>query len=96
MNFDPEAHAYWNYAPPQGCCHLYVNRAKLIIECGAKQHTIDLQARPYQLEIRGRYVLILKPIGAVEGWILMEVWSGKLDAIAKLLAQQFGWRVIRH
>ena len=92
----PDAYAYWNYTPPQGCCHLYVNRAKLIIECGAKQHTIDLQARPYQLEIRGRYVLILKPIGAVEGWILMEVWSGKLDAVAKLLVQRFGWRVIRH
>ena len=92
----PDAYAYWNYTPPQGCCHLYVNRAKLIIECGAKQHTIDLQARPYQLEIRGGYVLILKPIGGVEGWVLMAVWSRKLDAVAKLLAQRFGWRVIRY
>ena len=91
-----EVHVYRNYAPPQGCCHLYLHRAKLIIECGAKQHIIDLQERPYQLEISGGYVLILKPIDAVEGWILMEVWSGKLDAVAKLLAQRFGWRVIRH
>ena len=96
MNFDPEAHAYWNYAPPQGYCHLYVHRAKLIIECGAKQHIIDLKEGLYQLEINSEYVLILKPIGAVEGWIIMEVWSRKLDVVAQLLAQRFDWRVIRY
>ena len=92
----PEAYAYWNYAPPQGCCHLYLHRAKLIIECGAKQHIIDLQEHPYQLEINSGYVLILKPIGAVEGWIIMEVWSRKLDVVAQLLAHRFDWRVIRY
>ena len=77
-------------------CHLYLHRAKLIIECGAKQHIIDLQEHPYQLEINSGYVLILKPIGAVEGWIIMEVWSRKLDVVAQLLAHRFDWRVIRY
>ena len=96
MRFREDVYAYWRHAPPAGHCHLYVHRAKLIIECGAKQHIVDLQAGPYQLEICGGYALILKPIGAGEGWIIMDTWSKDLDRVAKLLAQRFQLRVIRY
>ena len=93
--FEADPYAYWHYAPPPGRCHLHVPTAQLLIECGAKQYRIDLQACPHQLEMRN-HTLILKPLGEVEGWVMMSTWNKDLDRVAKLLARRFQLRVIRY
>lgn len=87
-----------DYQPPQTHYTWEIDRRRIVLvnANGTEHDCIDLDDRTYQLELVAQNNLVLKPIGAVEGWVLMATWGVDLRAFAKDMAARLGVRLLQY